>query len=118
MAAITISQSANLNPTSDFLPKRSGNSFVNSPLQSNFNDDLKSVFNGAYKGLNLEPLSGLYELGDFANNANGTLFRVNDSGPYIELNGLISVTGGVHVASGKYLNLYVNGTSYYLNLLT
>ena len=118
MAAITISQILTLNPTSDFLPKRSGNSFVDSPLQSNSNDDLKSVFSSSYKGLNLEPLSGLYELGDFANNSNGTLLSVNDNGPYIELRGLITATGGVHVASGTYLNIYVNGTSYYLNLLT
>jgi hypothetical protein len=118
MAAITISPAANLNPTDAFLPKRSGNSFVDSPLESNGADILRSVFSNSAIGLSLETGNGLYELGDFANNANGTLLRVNDNGPYIEFAGLITVTGGTHVATGTYLNLIVNGTSYYLNLLS
>jgi hypothetical protein len=118
MAAIVISQGANLNPTNDFLPKRSGNSFVDSPLQALNNEQLRSIFSGNVKGINLEPTNGLFELGDFASFSNGTFFRINDNGPYIEIGGLITVIGGVHVASGTYLQLYVNGTPYYLNLLT
>jgi hypothetical protein len=118
MAAIVISQSANLNPTNDVLPKKLGNQFVDSPLEASSNAMLRSIFSSQYKGINLDPTTGSYELGDWANNNNGTNIQVNDSGPYINFEGLITVVGGVHIASGTYLNLYVNGTSYYINLLT
>jgi hypothetical protein len=117
MAAITISSSV-LNPTSDYLPKKSGNKFVDSPLQSIKTSELKSIFNNSYVGLSLDNVTGYFELGDFNNVNNGTIVRVNDSGGYIELLGSITVTGGVHNSSGKYLNIRVNGTSYFLNLLT
>lgn len=118
MAAIVISQSVNLNPTADFLPKRQGNSFVDSPLQSTAITELKCILNGIYVGLNLDESTGYYQLGDFNNTNNGTAITVNDSGGYIDLGGPITVVGGVHVASGTYLNIRVNGTSYFLNLLT
>jgi hypothetical protein len=118
MAAIVITQGANLNPTSDFLPKRSGNSFVDSPLEASNNDMLRSIFSGDVKGINLEPINGLFEFGDFASFSNGTFLRVNDNGPYIEVGGLITTTTGTHIPSGTYLQLYVNGTPYFLNLLT
>lgn len=117
MAGIIILSSA-LNPTSDLLPKRKGNKFVDSPLQSTVKTELKTILNDSYVGLNLDKVSGYYELGDFNNGKNGTIVRVNDSGGYIELLGLITVVGGVHVSSGSYLNIRVNGTSYFLNLLT
>jgi hypothetical protein len=118
MAAIVILQGANLNPTSDFLPKRSGNSFVDSPLQSTTITELKCILNGVYVGLNLDQSNGYYQLGDFNNTNNGTVITINDSGQYIDLGGHITVVGGVHGASGTYLNIRVNGTSYYINLLT
>jgi hypothetical protein len=118
MAAIVISQGANLNPTDAFLPKRQGNSFVDSPLQSTYSTELKSILSDSYKGISLNSINGYYELGDFDSTNNGTAVRVNDSGAYIELLGLITVVGGVHVASGTFLNIRVNGVSYYLNLLT
>jgi len=118
MAAIVISQGSILNQTNDVLPKKLGNTFVDSPLEASSNAMLKSVFGGQYKGINLDPTTGSYELGDFANNNNGTNIQVFDNGPYINFSGLISVVGGVHAPSGTYLNLFVNGTSYYINLLT
>jgi hypothetical protein len=118
MAAIVISQGSILNQTNDLLPKKLGNKFVNSPLEASNNAMLKSIFSNAYKGINLDPTTGTYELGDFAGNNNGTTIQVFDNGPYINFNGLISVVGGTHVPSGTYLNLYVNGVSYYITLLT
>lgn len=118
MAAIVISQGANLNPTAAFLPKRQGNSFVDSPLESTSLAELKCILNGIYVGLNLDASIAYYQLGDFNNTNNGTAITVNDSGGYIDLGGPITMVGGVHVASGTYLNIRVNGTSYFLNLLT
>lgn len=122
MAGISISsQGANLNPTSDILPYRKGDKFENSPLQSNSGSDIRSNFGNipsGLKGINLDPNNYQYSLGDWNNVDNGTAIVVNDNGPSININGLITTTIGVHAPSGTYLNLVVNGVSYYLNLLT
>lgn len=122
MAVISISsQGANLNPTSDILPYRKGNKFENSPLQSNSGSDIRSNFGNipsGLKGINLDPNNYQYSLGDWNSVDNGTAIVVNDNGPSININGLITTTVGVHAPSGTYLNLVVNGVSYYLNLLT
>jgi hypothetical protein len=118
MAAIVISQGSILNPTNYVLPNKLGNTFIDSPLEASSNAMLKSVFSGQYKGINLDSTTTEYELGDFANNGNGTNITVFDNGPYINFEGLITVIGGTHTPSGTYLNLYVNGVSYYITLLT
>ena len=122
MAAISIlSQGANLNPTSDILPYREGNKFEDSPLQSPSSAILQTKFGNVasgLKGILLDPTTFQYALGDWANVDNGTAIIVNDNGSAININGVITTTIGVHAPSGTYLNLIINGTSYYLNLLT
>ena len=122
MASITISsQGANLNPTSDILPYRNGNEFEDSPLQSPSGAILQTKFGNiasGLKGILLDPTTFQYALGDWANVDNGTSITINDNGSAININGLITTTTGVHSPSGTYLNLIINGTSYYLNLLT
>lgn len=122
MAGISItSQGANLNPTSDILPYRKGNKFEDSPLQSSSGGTVQTKFGNVasgLKGILLDPSTGQYALGDWANVDNGTAIIINDNGVSININGLITTTTGVHVASGTYLNLIINGSSYYLNLLT
>jgi len=122
MAAISItSQGANLNPTSDILPYRKGNQFLDSPLQSESGSDIRSNFGNVpsgLKGINLDPSTKQYSLGDWNNVDNGTAIIINDNGPQININGLITTTTGLHTPSGTYLNLIINGVSYHLNLLT
>jgi len=122
MAAISItSQGANLNPTSDILPYRKGNKFENSPLQSPSAAILQTKFGNVasgLKGIYLDPTTNQYSLGDWANVDNGTAITINDNGTAINFNGIITTTTGLHTPSGTYLNLIVNGVSYYLNLLT
>lgn len=122
MAGISISsQGANLNPTSDILPYRQGNKFEDSPLQSTSGAILQTKFGNVasgLKGILLDPTTFQYSLGDWANVDNGTSITINDNGSAININGLITTTTGVHAPSGTYLNLIINGTSYYLNLLT
>lgn len=122
MAGISISsQGANLNPTLDILPYRKGDKFEDSPLQSTLGRILKTNFGNVpsgLKGIYLDPLTSQYCLGDYANVDNGTAIIINDDGSSININGLITTTTGVHLTSGTYLKLIINGTSYYLNLLT
>lgn len=122
MAAISISsQGANLNPTSDILPYRKGDKFEDSPLQSNSGIDIRSNFGNipsGLKGINLNPSTAEYSLGDWNNVDNGTAIVIDDNGPSINMNGLITQTVGIHTPSGTYLKLVVNGVLYYLNLLT
>ncbi len=120
MAGISIS-SQNLNPTSDILPYRKADKFEDSPLQSQSGAILQTKFGNVasgLKGILLDPTTFQYSLGDWANVDNGTSITINDNGPSININGVITTTTGVHAASGTYLNLIINGTSYYLNLLT
>jgi len=113
-----------INPTNDFLPKRSNaTTFTDSLLKQTGVDEpvLETEFSGRLFGIKVNTFNNniVASIGDYNGLVNETCIVVDDEAGIIALHGTSIIDSpGVVVPSANFLRLTINGINYLISLST
>jgi hypothetical protein len=99
-----------INPTNEFVPVKSGSTFVDSNIKNVVDEYLQTKISGNIIGLNLDFINSKFCLG----NPTGVNFCANDGTGIIEISG-VTLSEPLVIAE-KLMYTEINGSEYYIQL--